>query len=294
MDISVIIVNFNTKEITARCVESFLRNKENGINIEIIIVDNFSTDGSKEYFQNKYSNIINVKMIFNGSNYGFGVANNMGVRLAVGKYIAFANSDTYIENFSFKNLMNCFNECDNIGALSCKILYADDSIQTTGFNYPSICNDIKLNVFFWNYRFIKKYRYKKYIDRGLFRKDWVSGCFFMCKKDLFLKVTGFDPKIFMYAEDLDICIRFSNTGAQNYVYDKEKIYHLHGQSIKTMNLSLKRMLSSKRSYYYVLKKNNITDFKIFIYLINIIHTIALFIFIYSKQKIAKNFYYENK
>lgn len=285
MDISIIIVNYNTKEMTVRCVEAFLYNRQDDYDIEIILVDNSSIDGSKEYFYQKYSNNKRVKLIFNDNNYGFGIANNIGAEIATGKYIAFVNSDTYIKHFNFKNLINCFEKCKNIGALSCKILYPNGLIQTIGYNYPSLWNDFKLNVLFWNYKFVKNYRYKKYVNKGLIKKDWVSGCFFMCEKHEFLKIKGFDSQIFMYAEDLDICIRFSDIGKKNYVYDKEKIYHLHGQSSKKSKPSLKNMFISKRNYYYVLKKNKITKWPKLIYTMNIIHVIFLFIFIYIRQQI---------
>ncbi|OZQ61774.1 hypothetical protein CA600_24235 [Paenibacillus sp. VTT E-133280] len=278
MLISIVIVNFNTKEITSRCVDSFLYNRVDGNNIEIIIVDNASTDGSGHYFQEKYFQKENIKIILNEKNFGFGLANNMGVSIARGHYIVFANSDTYVEGFDFKNLIACFEEKENIGALSCKILYPNASIQTLGYNFPSLWNDFLLNALFWNYKFAKKVRYRKYENKGLFERDWISGCFFMCKKEIYQQVNGFDPDIFMYAEDLDICARFFALGSRNYVYDKEQIYHLHGQSSINSKVNFKKMLIGKKNYYYVMRKNKLVKWPGIIYLMHLIHIVGLFLF----------------
>ncbi|NUU59624.1 glycosyltransferase family 2 protein [Paenibacillus agri] len=287
MSISIVIVNYNTKEITSRCVDSFLYNRVDDNDVEIIIVDNASTDGSSIYLQEKYSQRENIRIILNEKNLGFGLANNIGVKVAKGNYIAFANSDTYVESFNFKNLITCFEEQKNIGALSCKILYPNGSIQTLGFNFPSLWNDFKLNALFWNYKFMKKIRYRKYKNKGLIERDWVSGCFFICKKELFKEVNGFDSSIFMYAEDLDICARFFSLGCRNFVYDKEQIYHLHGQSSINSKVSFKKMLKSKKNYYYVMRKNKLVIWPGVIYLMHLIHLIGLFLFKRFRQILLK-------
>ncbi|MBT2290573.1 glycosyltransferase family 2 protein [Paenibacillus albidus] len=287
MNISIVIVNYNTKEMTSRCVDSFLHNRVDDKDIEIIVVDNASTDGSSVYFQEKYSYRENIKIILNEKNFGFGLANNIGVGVARGHYIAFANSDTYVDGFDFGNLIKCFEEHGNLGALSCKILYPNGSIQTLGFDFPSLLNDFKLNVLFWNYKFVKKIRYRNYHNKGLIKRDWVSGCFFMCKKELFQKVNGFDSEIFMYAEDLDICARFYSLGLENFVYDKEEIYHLHGQSSINSKISFKKMLVSKKNYYYVMRKNKLVIWPQLIYLIHLIHLVGLFLLKRFKQISSK-------
>lgn len=283
INISIIIVNFNTKEMTSRCVDSFINNRVDDNNIEIIIVDNASTDGSDFYFREKYSYMSNVKIIKNEENVGFGLANNKGVEVAQGNYIAFANSDTYIEGLNFESLVKCFEKQKNIGALSCKILYPNGTIQTLGFDFPSLWNDFKLNALFWNYKFMKKIRYHNYQNKGLFKRDWVSGCFFMCEKKIFQEVNGFDSRIFMYAEDLDICARFFSLGNQNYVYDNEEIYHLHGKSSHEKKINFKKLLVSKKNYYYVMRKNKLVLWPRLIYLMHVIHLVGLFLFKRLKQ-----------
>ena len=256
MEISIIIVNYNTKKITEECIVSLLNNPTvNNIEYEIIVVDNKSSDGSLEYLKNKkYSR---TKIISNNRNSGFGQGNNLGIKNSKGEYILLLNSDTIANNLNFEKMIKIFEENNDIGILSTKILNDDNSIQSLGFKYPSVLNEIKLNQLFWNYNFVKKIRFRNYKDKGLKKVDWVSGCCMMFRKDDFENIGMFDEKIFMYAEDLDICYRMNKSGKGIYVYDKTNIYHLHGKSSEKKTLKLKNLLKIRANYYYVIKKNNI-------------------------------------
>lgn len=275
IQVSLIILNFNTKKMTEDCINSYLKNFDEQITYEIILIDNNSSDGSKEYFTEKYSLSKRIKLVFNDSNIGFGNGNNIGASLAKGEFLVFANSDTIIKKLNVLNLINCFKEVNNIGILSCKIMNNDDSIQSVGYNFPSIWNDIKLNFLFWNFNFVKKIRYRNYMERGLFQTDWLTGSFFMCKRTDFLEINGFDSSIFMYAEDLDLCARMKALGRKNYIFDKEEIYHLHGKSSGGNNVKFQNLLESKKNYLYVLKKNDLVKYPYLLYLFSIIHIFIL-------------------
>jgi GT2 family glycosyltransferase len=273
IQVSLIVLNYNTKKMTVDCVNSFIKNFDKEINYEIILVDNNSCDGSKEYFKRMFLSNKNVKLVFSNENLGFGKGNNLGAEHSVGKHLIFANSDTIPNMFSIRNMVNCFDQNAKIGALGCMIQNADGSIQSLGFNYPSLINDFKLNFMFWNFRFVKKIRYSKYRIRGIFRRDWVSGCFLMCLKTSFEAVGGFDSQIFMYAEDLDLCARFEKFGLVNYVIDTECIFHLHGKSGK---LKFSKLIEAKKNYYYVIKKNKIAKYAKVIFCMNIINIILIY------------------
>ena len=273
IQVSIIILNYNTKKMTVNCVESYVQAFDGLDNYEIVLIDNNSTDGSKDYFNAKFAACERVKLIYNENNFGFGIGNNIGVEHARGEFLIFANSDTLVKKFDVQNMLNCFTG-RNIGALSCKILNEDGSIQSLGFKYPSLLNDFKLNFLFWNFNFVKRLRFKNYSERGLFKVDWVSGSFFMCKRDDFTAINGFDPKIFMYAEDLDLCSRLENSGKENYVLDSEEIYHLHGKSGK---FSFRKLLKAKRNYLYVVRKNELSKVPYLLYLFGVLHLIILYI-----------------
>ncbi|MCQ6564938.1 glycosyltransferase family 2 protein [Bacillus mycoides] len=252
--ISFIIVNYNTKNITEDCVNSINKNKSlKHFNYEIIIVDNDSNDGSREYF--KEQTFANTIIIENDSNAGFGKANNIGVRFSKGKYIVLLNSDTLVGETNFELLIDTMRNNENIGVLSTKILNRDKSIQSLGFNFPSLMNEVKLNLLFWNFNFIKKLRFKNYNNKGLFKVDWVSGSFMILKKEDYSSIGGFDERIFMYAEDLDLCYRLCEKNKYSYVLDDTSIYHLHGESGSKKNLSVRNLLKRRENYHYVIKKH---------------------------------------
>ncbi|MDF2000018.1 glycosyltransferase family 2 protein [Peribacillus frigoritolerans] len=264
IELSFIIINYNTKNITADCINSININKTlTNINYEIILVDNDSTDGSIKYFtENKYENVIFIK---NKKNEGFGKANNIGVKNSNGKYMVLLNSDTIVDQTDFKLLIGKISNEESIGVLSAKILNKDKSIQSIGFDFPSIENEVKLNLLFWNFNFIKKFRYKNYKNKGLFRTEWVSGCFMIIRKLDYKEVGGFDEDIFMYAEDVDLCYRLYKKNKYSFVMDETSIYHLHGQSGNKKRIKLNQLLKRKENYYYVIRKNNIlSPFNLFL------------------------------
>nr|WP_303047207.1 glycosyltransferase family 2 protein [Paenibacillus odorifer] len=249
-------MNYNTKLITANCINSINNNSTlNGLNYEIIVVDNNSTDFSMEFFQER--KFENTKIIKNKKNDGFGKANNIGVNYSKGEFLVLLNSDTIVEETNFLNLLSAFEKNDEMGILSVKILNEDNTIQSVGFDLPSLRNELKLNLLFWNFSFIKNIRYKNYKNKQIFKVGWVSGCFMVMRQKDYHLVGGFDEKIFMYAEDIDLCYRLSKQKKYSYIFDETSIYHLHGKSGDKKNVKLKKMFENKSNFYYVIEKNNI-------------------------------------
>lgn len=279
---SFIIVNYNTKEITSACINSIFDNSNlKDIEFEIIIIDNNSTDGSEEYIISQFPTVIYK---YNRDNLGFGKANNIGAKIATGDYLVFINSDTIALDTDFYELYKIISSKDSIGFLGCKILNADNSIQSIGYDFPSLMNELRLRILFWNFNFVKKFRFSKYVDRGVKEVDWISGCFMIVERELFFMLNGFDDKIFMYSEDLDICLSASKLGKKNYVYDKTQIYHLHGKSGNKKNPSFKQQITRKENYFYVIKKHDVTKFIILIKMLVYLNTLTVFYF----KKISYN------
>jgi len=253
--ISFIIVNYNTKVITEECINSILNNKLIDSLFEVIVVDNDSTDDSPNYLKKVFNKYKNVKIIKNSQNIGFGNANNIGFQESKGDFLIFLNSDTLVSDTNFNDLLKQFTLEENIGFLSSLVLNSNNTIQSIGYDRPGLKTDFKINALYWNFNFMKSIRLSKYRKVGLRKVGWVSGCFMICNKYDFLKLEGFDPNIFMYAEDLDICLRMEKIGKNNYVYDETSIYHLHGKSNNNNNL-LRKLYKQKKNYFYVLEKNN--------------------------------------
>ncbi|WP_034769650.1 glycosyltransferase family 2 protein [Exiguobacterium artemiae] len=279
MDLSFIIVNYNTAILVEECIDSLLKNKSlKEIEFEIVVVDNGSNDNSVSFLTKKYIKFSNIKVIDSKENNGFGKGNNIGVSNSDGEFICCINSDTISQNTDYLEILSNFKN-EKIGILGAKILNKDNSIQSLGFKKPSVKNDFLLSFLFWNFNLIKKIRYHNYTDKGLINVDWVSGCFFLIRKVTFEEVEGFDEKIFMYSEDLDLSVRVGNMGLQNYVLDTTDIYHLHGGSTNNKKPNFQKMLDEKKNYFYVIQKNKLAN-SLELFLIKIftkMHVLMLYI-----------------
>lgn len=229
MIFSIIIVNFNTKNLLNNCIDSILNNCDRS-NYEIIVIDNGSKDGSVEMIKKQYSD--NLKVIINQENKGFGSANNKGAKIAMGEYLFFLNSDTVIKDDIFLELEQSFKKNKNTGIIAPKLLLDDGSEQPFAFgNFPKIINVI-----------IKKFAPSQKYKESSFKTDWVSGAALVIKKDIFEKIGGFDEKIFMYFEDIDLCKRVNELGYDVVVNPLVKITHYCAKSPV--------QFKNRKEYYY--------------------------------------------
>ena len=140
MDLSVIIVNWNTKKLLEDCLASIFKFTKN-LDFEVIVVDNSSSDGSQKMVQNKFPK---VKLIQNKDNLGFAKANNIGIKLAIGKYILLLNSDTYLIENSLQKLVEFAVKQENLGVLAPQLLNSDETIQQAVGFFPDLPQ-----IFFW-------------------------------------------------------------------------------------------------------------------------------------------------
>ena len=226
MDISIIIVNWNTKKLLEDCLASIFKFTM-GIVYEVIVVDNGSTDGSPAMVKNKYPQ---TKLIPNKDNLGFTKANNQGIKIAKGKYVLLLNSDTYLMENSFQKLVQKANQISNLGALGPLLLSPDREIQQSVGFFPH------LPQIFWWMSFIddlpggailKPY----HVDHDSFYKkdqeiDWVTAAAILVPIDVIQKVGVFDEKIFMYGEEVEWCFRIKKAGYSVHFSPVAKLIHI--------------------------------------------------------------------
>lgn len=248
--LSIIIVSYNTADITLNCLKSILLDKGlANIPYEIIIVDNDSKDDSissiKKFINHtgRAQRAPSFTLIENKTNSGFGKANNQGVKIAKGNYILYLNSDTIILHSSISQALDWL--CSHPEASTCtaQLLNKDHTIQASGGYFPNL-----LNVFAWSTglddlplinKFIKPlhphtpnfYTHDKFYlyDHS---QDWVTGAFMLTRKELLDKVGGFDENYFMYGEEVELSYRIKNTTKNNQVWYLvgPQIIHLGGAS----------------------------------------------------------------
>jgi GT2 family glycosyltransferase len=245
--ISVIIVNFNTKDLIVDCVNSI--KKDGPKDAEIIVVDNNSTDGSVEAIKK----LSGIKTIFNDSNTGFSKANNQGIKIATGKYILLLNSDTFLTKGSLEDLMKFADEHPDAGVVGPRLLNLDKSLQDSCFRFPTIKNAIL------QYWFGKKGLFDKYvpgIDKP-YEVDAIVGAAFLMTPKAVKELGGLDEKYFFYFEDMDYCRKVHKIGLKVYYYPKPKIVHYHGASIQKVEKEdanrWKRMIPSSKIYHGLFK-----------------------------------------
>ena len=213
MDFSVIILNFNTKKITDDCLESIFRNCDLK-NSEVILVDNNSSDGSVDFFREKYQS--KISLIVNKKNYGFGKGNNIGARVAKGKYLLFLNSDTLIASDIFQKAKNVFDGRTEVAVLAPRLILSNGKMQNYAFgSFPNFFRII-----------LSKFKKTKKFSNSFFFCDWISGAAMFAKSDIFRKVQGFDEDYFMYFEDIDLCKRIKNLDYKVAVEPAMEIRHL--------------------------------------------------------------------
>ena len=224
-EVSVIIVNWNTKDLTDIAIAS-LYQFEKTIALEIILVDNASEDNSVSFLSEKYPN---VRIIENRTNNGFAKANNQGVDSACGKSILLLNSDT---RFHQEVLPTCLYHLrsSNPCILGCKLLNPDNSPQLSVENF-SYLTDYFLEAFSLEAGIRKrKLLLQSHLTMEMNPVGWICGAFLFMERADYLKLGGLNEKIFMYGEDMDFCWRAAKAGIPRYFIPSISIIHLGGGS----------------------------------------------------------------
>lgn len=246
--LSIIIVNWNTCEITRKCLES-VRERVACADCEVIVVDNASSDASVEMIRTEFPE---VSLIVNGENLGFGRANNQGMRVARGRYFLLLNSDTVVIDGSIQRLVSLMESSPQIGIAGCKLLFEDLTLQGSCARFPSIklalLEDLML------YKFLSRRRQGEVLLNGYWAHDRtrdvdaVWGAAMLVRRKVFNDTTGFDERIFMYGEDLEWCMRVRDLGWRITFAHDCRIVHLNHKSAEIMYGDERVDLCHKRSY----------------------------------------------
>ncbi|HVZ41268.1 MAG TPA: glycosyltransferase [Candidatus Kapabacteria bacterium] len=237
MDISVVIVNYNVCDLLLNAVASVYVALE-GIEGEIIVVDNASTDGAVEALNRTYPGVITIPL---DRNLGFGAANNIGIERASGRYILILNPDTVVQEDTLRTMLAFMAEHPDATFAGCKIILpngAYDPVSKRGFPSPwsSFCKVFGLSRLFPKSRLFGGYNLT-YIDPDQTATvDALSGCFMFCRADELKALGGFDTDYFMYGEDLDLCYRATKRGGAIYYHPATSILHLRGQSTRRSSI----------------------------------------------------------
>lgn len=250
MDVSIIIVNFNTVNLLIEAIDSIKR-KSTGFSYEIIVVDNNSTDNSQQIlFERFYSKIIYLPL---PENIGFGKANNEGIKIAKGRNIFFLNPDTQLINNAIKILLDFIDIQPNVGIVGGN-LYS--LLDKQNYSYcrplPGILTDeLSLLTFGLSRKFIK-HPYHNATLKPCY-VGGISGADLMIRRSVLDEVGNFDPQFFMYYEDTDLNWRVKQAGYKVINVPSAKIMHLDSQSFKFKETKMRLSLESRAKYYTKVK-----------------------------------------
>lgn len=257
MDVSIIIVTYNTRQMTAECIDSIYQ-KTSGVDFEIILVDNASSDGSKEFFEKDER----VKYIYSQENLGFGKANNKGAEVAQGKYLFLLNSDTLLENNAVKLFFDYMEKSEPCVAC-CGCLLVDknhERIHSFG-SFHTLTNSIvercwpldRFRLFLMLGKFPKYDNPKYETSQEAFDVPFATGAALFVKKEISDRLGLFDPDYFMYSEDMDLQHRYFESGYKSVIIRSPRIVHLFGQSSKSG--SVKKLEMMIKSLFLYMKKH---------------------------------------
>jgi len=248
MDISIVIVNYKTKELVVDCVKSIF-SEGSDLSLEVIIVDNNSDDGSIEEFKKLQKKNAKIKLIANDNNAGYAKANNQGIKIAKGNYILLLNSDTLVKKGSLGIMVAFAEKTADAGVVGVRLLNADGSLQPSCFHFPTVKNAIL------EYFFGQKGLFDKYAPKG--NKpvvvDAVVGASFLITPEAINQVGLLDERYWAYFEDIDYCRQVGKKGLKVYYLPKVEIIHYHGASFKKATpdetTRWKRLIPSSKIYH---------------------------------------------
>ena len=228
-DVSIIIVNWNTKEYLRNCLES-ISLAISGINAEIIVVDNASEDGSVNMVQLEFPY---VKLIKNAKNLGFATANNHGISASCGNYLCFVNSDVVVDENCIKQLIQYLKENRNVGMIGPKIRNPDGSVQISCVGYPTLwytfSSTMGLHRLFPGSKLFDR-RMIYWPCKAIRSVEVLIGCFWCVRREALDSVGLLDEKFFIYAEDIDWCKRYHDAGWDVVFYPDAEATHFEGAS----------------------------------------------------------------
>lgn len=232
MDLSIVIVSYNTRLLLKNCLLSLRKNLIKSISYEVIVVDNASIDGSAEMVQRDF---IDVLLIKNKENLGFTKGNNLGIKKAKGRYILFLNADTVVYEKTIQVVMGFMDKHKEAGVVTCKVLLPDGSLDDSchrGFPTPwsSFCYFSGLSKLFPQSRLLGGYS-MSYADFTIPHEiDSCSGAFMMVRKQAGEQIGWWDEDFFWYGDDLDFCYRLKEKDWKVLFLPVVKILHYKGAS----------------------------------------------------------------
>jgi len=248
MDLSIIIVNWNTKDLLIKCLESVYQTIKR-IEMEVFVVDNGSIDGSIAAAKERFPK---VKFIQNEMNLGFARANNQALRLAKGRYLLLINPDTQMKNGAIERLISFMDGHPEAGGAGAQLLNSNGSKQNSIANFPSFSTEL-LNKSLLRWLFPKTFPGKERNYPEPIEVDSVIGACMIIRQDAIKQVGLMDEDYFLFLEETDWCYRIKKAGWKIYHVPQAEVYHFQGKGVEIEKKKAK--VEYYRSRYHFFKKH---------------------------------------
>ena len=251
IDVSIIVVSYNTCEMTLEALRSVYR-ETNESCFELIVVDNASSDGSAEAIANEFPD---VRVMAETENHGFARANNLAARYAVGQYLLLLNPDTVVLDKAIDRLIAFARSRPQSGIWGGRTLFGDRSLNPTSCwrrmtLWNVFCRVSGLARIFRKSGFFNSEAYGNWPRDSVREVDIVTGCFFLITRKLWEELGGFSPEFFMYGEEADMCLRARRLGVRPAVTPEATIIHYGGASEKVRADKMVRIMRAKVHLMY--------------------------------------------
>lgn len=230
LKVSVVIVSWNARDFLLECLDSLFA-QTGGFALEVIVVDNSSTDGSPEAVASRFPR---VRLIRNSNNLGFAKANNLGISASSGRYVCLINSDVKLQPDCIRHLLEYCEAHPEAGIVGPRVIGGDGQLQRSCRGFPSVwnmfCRALALDVLFPQSKLFAGYSLYYWPQDSLRPVDILSGCFWLVRRQALARVGLLDESFFMYGEDMDWCKRFWSQGWQAVFVPSAEAIHYGGAS----------------------------------------------------------------
>ena len=242
VDLSIVIVSWNVAGLLRDCLESIFTAPGAGVGsgggflvgdyvVEVIVVDNASSDGSPKMVRETFPG---VDLVVSSTNLGFTRANNLALRRSRGRYLLLLNPDTRIVDSALSSMLSYMESHGDVGVLGPQLRYGDGSLQSSRRRFPTLAvalmESTLLEQWFPNNRWARAYHLADTPDALMQDVDWVTGACMLVRGEVVDRVGAFDERFFMYSEELDWCRRIVDAGWRVVYFPPAVITHYEGRS----------------------------------------------------------------
>jgi GT2 family glycosyltransferase len=249
-DLSVVIVNWNTREFLSRCLRS-VYDSTLDLDFEVIVVDNGSTDGSQEMVRQEFPG---VSLIVNTENKGFAKANNQAIRRSRGRHVLLLNSDAFVRENTIEHTVAFMDGHPEAGMAGCKLLFENGRLQSSCYAFPTLFTEffiaVGLDRLFPRSRLFGMYGMTYWDFDDIREVDVIMGAFMLVRATAIDEVGLMDERFFMYSEEADWCYRFRDAGWKIYFYPHVEAVHLGGGSTRRVRAEMLICLYGSRIEFF--------------------------------------------